>query len=70
LKLRPAETVARIKEDPQALMHQMTWIKQVMDENEIVVVPSHDDRLLKEYVKDGLLGKMLSSTRDIPLRSR
>lgn len=60
LRPRPAETVARIKEDPQALMHQMTWIKQVMDEDGIIVVPSHDDRLLKKYIADGLLGESLS----------
>lgn len=60
LKTRPAQTAARIKEDPRALMHQMTWIKQVMNEDEIIVVPSHDDRLLKEYVADGLMGDSLS----------
>jgi glyoxylase-like metal-dependent hydrolase (beta-lactamase superfamily II) len=60
LKLRPAATAARIKEDPQALMHQMTWIKHVMDEDEIIVVPSHDDRLLNQYAEDGLLGQMLT----------
>ena len=60
LKTRPAATAARIKEDPQALLHQMTWIKQVMNEDGIIVVPSHDDRLLKEYVADGLLGESLS----------
>lgn len=60
LKLRPAATIARIKEDPQALLQQMTWIKHVMDEDEIIVVPSHDDRLLKKYVADGLLGESLS----------
>lgn len=60
LRPRPAETVARIKEDPQALMHQMTWIKQVMEEDGIIVVPSHDDRLLKKYIADGLLGESLS----------
>jgi glyoxylase-like metal-dependent hydrolase (beta-lactamase superfamily II) len=60
LKTRPAATAARIKEDPQALMHQMTWIKQVMNEDGIIVVPSHDDRLLKKYVEDGLLGESLS----------
>jgi len=60
LKTRPAATAARIKEDPQALMHQMTWIKHVMDEDGIFVVPSHDDRLLKQYVADGLLGNSLS----------
>jgi glyoxylase-like metal-dependent hydrolase (beta-lactamase superfamily II) len=60
LKTRPAATAARIKEDPQALMHQMTWIKQVMNEDGIIVIPSHDDRLLKKYVEDGLLGDSLS----------
>jgi len=60
LKTRPAATAARIKEDPQALMHQMTWIKQVMNEDGIIVVPSHDDRLLKKYVAGGLLGESLS----------
>jgi len=60
LKTRPAATAARIKEDPQALMHQMIWIKQVMDEDGIIVVPSHDDRLLKQYVADGLLGDSLT----------
>jgi len=58
LKPRPAATVARIKEDPQALILQMTWIKQVMDDDGIIVVPSHDDRLLKKYVADGLLDLM------------
>ena len=64
LKLRPAATAARIKEDPQALMHQMTWIKHVMNEDGIIVVPSHDDRLLKKYVEDGMLGLRLSSTEN------
>lgn len=60
LRTRPAATAARIKEDPQALMHQMTWIKQVMDEDGIIVVPSHDDVLLKKYVEDELLGESIS----------
>ncbi len=60
LKLRPAATVARVKEDPQALMHQMTWIKQVMDNDGLIVVPSHDDRLLTRYAEEGLLGTELA----------
>ncbi len=59
LKLRPAATIARVKEDPQALMHQMTWIKQVMDEDGLIVIPSHDDRLLTRYAEEGLLGTSL-----------
>ncbi len=59
LKLRPAGTIARVKEDPQALTHQMTWIKQVMDNDGLFVVPSHDDVLLTRFVADGLLGDEL-----------
>ncbi len=60
LKLRPAETIARIGEDPQALMYQMTWIKRVMDEDGLIIVPSHDDRLLTRYAEEGLLGTTLA----------
>jgi glyoxylase-like metal-dependent hydrolase (beta-lactamase superfamily II) len=60
LKTRPAATAARIKEDPQALMHQMTWIKKVMNEDGVIVIPSHDDVLLKKYVEDGWLGDSLA----------
>ena len=60
LKLRPAATIERIKENPQALMHQMTWIKQAMNEDGLIVVPSHDQRLLTRYVAEGLLGTSLA----------
>jgi glyoxylase-like metal-dependent hydrolase (beta-lactamase superfamily II) len=63
LKTRPAATAARIKEDPRALMQQMTWIKKVMDEDGIVIVPSHDDVLLTKYVEDGLLGDSMLTRR-------
>ncbi|MEE8543758.1 MAG: MBL fold metallo-hydrolase [Gammaproteobacteria bacterium] len=59
LKLRPAATIARVGEDPQALMHQMTWVKQVMAEDGLTVVPSHDDRLLTRYAEEGRLGTRL-----------
>ena len=59
LKLRPAATAARIKEDPQALMKQMIWIKQVMEVDGLIAIPSHDDRLLTRYVEEGLLGATL-----------
>lgn len=58
-KLRPAGTIARVKEDPQALMHQMMWIKQVMDNDGLIVVPSHDDVLLTRFVADGVLSDEL-----------
>jgi glyoxylase-like metal-dependent hydrolase (beta-lactamase superfamily II) len=59
LKLRPAATIARVGEDPQALMYQMTWIKRVMAEDGLIVVPSHDDRLLTRYADEGRLGTRL-----------
>jgi glyoxylase-like metal-dependent hydrolase (beta-lactamase superfamily II) len=59
LKLRPAGTIARVKEDPQALMHQMKWIKQVMDKDGLTIIPSHDDPLLKRYAKQGIIGALL-----------
>lgn len=59
LKLRPAATIARVREDPQALMHQMTWVKRVMAEDGLTVVPSHDDRLLTRYAEEGRLGTRL-----------
>ena len=58
-KLRPAATIARVREDPLALTHQMSWIKQVMDDDGLIVVPSHDDVLLTRFVADGLLSDEL-----------
>ncbi len=59
LKLRPAATIARVGEDPQALMHQMVWVKRVMTEDGLIVVPSHDDRLLTRYAEEGRFGTRL-----------
>ena len=52
LRLRPAATIARIGEDPEALMTQLVWLKSLMDQG-IVLVPSHDDRLLSRYARKG-----------------
>ncbi|MEE8092884.1 MAG: MBL fold metallo-hydrolase [Gammaproteobacteria bacterium] len=59
LKLRPAATSARVGEDPQALMYPMTWFTGVMAEDGLIVVPSHDDRLLTRYADEGRLGTRL-----------
>ena len=37
-------------------MYQMTWIKSVMADEGLIVVPAHDNVLLNRYVADGLLG--------------
>jgi glyoxylase-like metal-dependent hydrolase (beta-lactamase superfamily II) len=60
LKLRPAATMRRISEDATALGHQLRWIRQVMDQEKLVVIPSHDDVLLqelaaKQFIGDGLM---------------
>jgi|SaaInl5LU_22_DNA_1037371.scaffolds.fasta_scaffold09723_2 glyoxylase-like metal-dependent hydrolase (beta-lactamase superfamily II) len=58
-KLRPEQTISRIGEDPEALTLQMKWIKDRMDQDGLIVVPSHDDILLKRYAEEGLLGNRL-----------
>jgi len=59
LKLRPEATINRINEDPEALMAQLRWLNGILQEG-ILVVPSHDDELLKELVSEGLLGDSLT----------
>jgi glyoxylase-like metal-dependent hydrolase (beta-lactamase superfamily II) len=59
LKLRPAATMRRISEDASALMHQLRWIKGVMDQERLVVIPSHDDKLLQELSAKQLIGEQL-----------
>jgi len=56
LKLRPAATMRRINEDASALMQQLHWIKGVMDQEKLVVIPSHDDKLLQELAAKYLIG--------------
>ena len=58
-KLRPTQTIARIGEDPNALMLQMQWIKDRMDQDGLILVPSHDDLLLKKYAEEGILSDSL-----------
>jgi glyoxylase-like metal-dependent hydrolase (beta-lactamase superfamily II) len=55
-KLRPAATMRRISEDAQALMHQLRWIKDTMEQEKVVVIPSHDDILLQDLVAKQLIG--------------
>ncbi len=54
-KLRPAGTIERIGEDPEALMSQLRWLNGTIGEG-IILVPSHDDSLLTRYASEGLLG--------------
>jgi glyoxylase-like metal-dependent hydrolase (beta-lactamase superfamily II) len=59
LKLRPAITMRRINEDAAALGHQLRWIRAMMDQEKLVVIPSHDDVLLQDLAAKQLVGEQL-----------
>jgi glyoxylase-like metal-dependent hydrolase (beta-lactamase superfamily II) len=60
LKLRPEATMRRISESAPALMFELTWIKEVMDREGLIVIPSHDDILLKDLTSKQLIGGELA----------
>jgi glyoxylase-like metal-dependent hydrolase (beta-lactamase superfamily II) len=59
LKLRPENTMRRIGEDGTALMVELRWIKRLIDEERVTVIPSHDDVLLRNLAAAGLIGEEL-----------
>jgi glyoxylase-like metal-dependent hydrolase (beta-lactamase superfamily II) len=59
LKLRSAGTMRRINEDASALMLQLRWIKDAMDREGLVVIPSHDDVLLQSLAAKQIIGEQL-----------
>jgi len=59
-KLRPAATMRRISEDAQALMHQLRWVKDTMEQEKLLVIPSHDDVLLQDLAAKRLIGDGLA----------
>ncbi|MBH97534.1 MAG: hypothetical protein CMM56_03680 [Rhodospirillaceae bacterium] len=56
-KLRPQETINRIGEDPVELMAQLAWLNGLLEEN-LLVIPSHDNLLLTKYAEEGLLNNL------------
>jgi hypothetical protein len=60
LKLRPEATMRRIGESAPALMFELNWIKQVMDQQGLVVIPSHDDILLRDLTARQFIGDKLA----------
>jgi glyoxylase-like metal-dependent hydrolase (beta-lactamase superfamily II) len=58
-KQRPAATMRRISEDAQALMHQLRWIKDTMEQEKLLMIPSHDDILLQDLAAKRLIGEGL-----------
>jgi len=59
LKLRPEATMQRIGESAAALMFELSWIKEVMDHDGLIVIPSHDDILLTDLTAKQLIGDQL-----------
>jgi glyoxylase-like metal-dependent hydrolase (beta-lactamase superfamily II) len=59
LKSRPAATIRRVGESAPALLHQLRWIKDVADREKLLVIPSHDDKLLQDLAARQLIGAQL-----------
>ena len=60
LKLRPEASMRRIGESAPALMFELTWTKEVMDREGLIVIPSHDDILLRDLTAKQLIGGELA----------
>ena len=60
-KLRPEVTMRRINEYAPALIHQLRWIKEVMEHQKLIVIPSHDDRLLQDLAAQQLISELLTT---------
>ena len=52
-------TMQRIGESAPALMFELSWIKEVMDHDGLIVIPSHDDRLLTDLTAKQLIDDKL-----------
>jgi len=55
LTQRPVGTSDRIREDRDAIALQLAWLGEVMDQGDVVIVPSHDAVYLGELEERGLL---------------
>lgn len=60
LTQRPQATSDRIREDRDALMHQIRWLKNVRNTSDVIVVPSHDSEYLADLERRGLIRQGLS----------
>ncbi|MFM7676425.1 MAG: MBL fold metallo-hydrolase [Synechococcus sp.] len=58
-KTRPARTMERVHEYAPALRMQLQWIQEVMEQDQLIVIPSHDDKLLQTLTKQQLLSNPL-----------
>ena len=60
LTQRPQATSDRIREDRDALRHQIRWLKLVLNAAEVIVVPSHDSVYLADLERRGLIRQGLA----------
>jgi glyoxylase-like metal-dependent hydrolase (beta-lactamase superfamily II) len=60
LKLKPAPAMRRINEDPIAVENELRWIKQIMDQEKLIVIPSHDDSWLQELTRQHIIADKLA----------
>jgi glyoxylase-like metal-dependent hydrolase (beta-lactamase superfamily II) len=60
LTQKPPAQSERIKEDRKAIGHQLRWLKSVMNEEGVIVVPSHDETRLASLESRGLLERGLT----------
>jgi len=60
LKLRPETTMRRIGESAPALMFELNWVKEVADHEGLIVIPSHDDILLRGLTARQLIADKLA----------
>ena len=56
-KLKPAATMQRVNEYAPAIMHELRWVKEVMDREKLIVIPSHDDTLLQDLAAKNVIGE-------------
>lgn len=57
---RPTATSDRIREDRDALGFQIGWLKSIVDDGEVVVIPSHDSVYLAELERRGVIRQGLA----------
>jgi len=60
LKPKPASAMRRINEDPILVANELQWVKQLMDQEKLIVIPSHDNSWLQELTAQQLIAERLA----------
>jgi glyoxylase-like metal-dependent hydrolase (beta-lactamase superfamily II) len=56
-KLKPPATMQRINEHAPAIFQELRWVKEVMGQEKLIVIPSHDDKLLQDLAAKQVIGE-------------